>query len=131
MSKVDRLRHIRIHRKGFHVRPTIIHRNGKVIHRKGFDVPPTTYEKVDLGKRGKGPKLIPINQPGALTKYGYATNKSARSRHRALARAVKRYGALSVFRMLNAQYVYRKRTQKSIGKIFKRDRDWIRKNHMR
>jgi len=105
------------------VRPTTYIRNGKVIHRRGY-----VYKRKDVGKPGKGPKLIPIEK-GKLKKFGYSTKKSARARHAALNKAVKEYGALSVYRMLNAQVIFRKRTQPEAREVFKADRDWIAKKY--
>jgi len=106
------------------VKPTTYRRNGKIIHRRGY-----TYRKKDVGKPGKGKKVIPIKK-GKLSKFGYSTSKSERARHRALAKAVKKYGPLRVFRMLNAQVILRKRTQKKQRKIFEKDRDWVKQTYM-
>jgi len=94
-------------------------RNGKTVHRKGY-----TYERKDLGKSGKGPKVIPVKR-GKLSRFGYSTKKSERARHAALNKAVDEYGALSVYRALNAQVILRKRTQKKTREIFEADKDWI------
>ena len=101
------------------VKATTYERNGKIIHRKAY-----TYERKDVGKPGKGPKVIPIEK-GKLSQFGYSTKKSERARHAALNKAVEKYGALSVYRMLNAQIILRKRTQPKAREIFEADRDWI------
>ena len=44
---------------------------------------------------------------------------------------VEEYGPISIFRKLNAVYIYNKNTNPKISEIFKRDRDWIRKNYMK
>jgi hypothetical protein len=64
---------------------------------------------------------------GLLAKFGYShvSSLSQTQRHVALEKAVKAYGPLSVFRKLNAVYVYSKKTAPSSSKIFKADRDWI------
>ena len=64
---------------------------------------------------------------GLLAKFGYSHVKtlSQSQRHAALQKAVKAYGPLSVFRKLNAIFVYSKTTAPSSSKIFKADRDWI------
>ena len=69
-------------------------------------------------------RVIPIER-GKLSKFGYSTKKSDRARHAALNRAVEKYGALSVYRMLNAQVILRKRTQPKARRIFEEDREWI------
>jgi len=105
------------------VKPTTYVRQGKVIHRRGY-----TYLRKDVGKPGKGPKVIPIKK-GKLTRYGYSTKKSAAARHRALAKAVRAYGATRVWRMLHAQVILRKRTQPRARQIFERDRDWVKQRY--
>ena len=105
------------------VKPTTYKRDGKTIHRKGY-----TYLREDVGRPGKGPKLIPIEK-GKLSKFGYSIKKSARARHRALKKAVEEYGALSVFRKLNAMVILRKRTQPKARRIFEEDRDWIKRQY--
>ena len=65
---------------------------------------------------------------GLLTKFGYqnVTQLPLEQRHSALAKAIRAYGPLSVFRKLNAVYVYNRKTNPSHSKIFKTDRDWVR-----
>ena len=64
---------------------------------------------------------------GLLEKFGYVHVKSlsATQRHAALDKAVKAYGALSVFRKLNAALVYSKYSSPVSSRIFKADRDYI------
>ena len=64
---------------------------------------------------------------GLLAKFGYSqvSSLSQTQRHAALEKAVKAYGPLSVFRKLNAVFVYSKKTAPTSSKIFKADRDWI------
>ena len=90
----------------------------------------------NVGRPGKGLRTggpgIGTLKKGLLAKFGYSdiTNKSDQARHAALDKAVKAYGALSVFRKLNAVYVYTKITSPASSKIFLMDRDWIRSQHM-
>ena len=65
---------------------------------------------------------------GDLTRFGYDHVKtmSEGRRHLAIARAVKAYGALSVWRKLNAVYVYTRNTAPASSAVFKADRDWVR-----
>ncbi|MEM4727705.1 MAG: hypothetical protein QXD04_05585 [Candidatus Bathyarchaeia archaeon] len=97
-----------------------VHRPRQVVERKGY-----TYRRRDVGKPGRGPRLIPIVK-GRLSKYGYSTSKPESARRRALDRAVKAYGAAKVWRMLHAQVILRKRTQPEKRAIFAADRDYIR-----
>jgi hypothetical protein len=64
---------------------------------------------------------------GLLIKYGYenVTTLSVVQRHTALNKAIRAYGALSVSRKLNAVYVYNRKTNPSVARIFKADRDWV------
>lgn len=89
----------------------------------------------DVGAPGKGltvggPGIGPL-RVGELSKFGYdhVTELSAARRHLALGRAVAAYGALSVFRKLNAVYVYTRRTSPSSSRIFKADRNWVREHY--
>ena len=66
---------------------------------------------------------------GDLLRFGYAKEATQRQRHQALARAVRAYGTLSVFRKLNAIYIYTRRTSPPSSAIFKADRDWIKTHY--
>jgi len=55
----------------------------ETIHRKAY-----SYERKDVGRPGKGPKVISIKR-GKLSRFGYSTAKSDRARHAALKRAIK------------------------------------------
>jgi len=103
------------------VKPTVYRRKGKLVRRKGY-----TYRRIDVGKPGKGPKLIEIKEKGALRKHGYSVKKSEEARHRALSSAIKEYGALSVYRKLMAQYVFRKRYDPRTAARFRADAEWVR-----
>lgn len=87
-----------------------------------------TAVRKDLGNPGIGPTVIPIMAKGSLSKFGYSTKKSDQARHAALDKAVKKYGAMTVFRKLQAQVILRKRTQPKIRDIFTRDAEWVRDN---
>jgi len=118
---------ITVRRKGFWRGPYSYRRGGKVIHVKRHFVPPTTFTIRDRGKKGKGPKVIPIKR-GALTKHGYSTKKSAKARHAALKKAIKEYGALSVYRKLMAQDILRKRQRGGANRVFQEDAEWVKRN---
>ena len=77
--------------------------------------------------KNPGPGIGPLRK-GELAVFGYV-NVAALSeakRHLALGRAVRAYGALSVFRKLNAVYVYTRYTAPVSSAIFKVDRDWVK-----
>jgi hypothetical protein len=61
-----------------------------------------------------------------LTQFGYHTNLSKTERAAAISKAIKEYGALSVYRSLNALAVYNKNTHPEVAKHAKEDRDMIR-----
>ena len=52
---------------------------------------------------------------------------SAKDRHAALTNAVKEYGALTVFRKLNAISVYTRHTAPTSSRIFLLDRNWVKR----
>ena len=86
-------------------------------------VPGTPSIRNPAGRPGIGPL-----RKGELAEFGYVNvaSLSERKRHLALGRAVRVYGALSVFRKLNAVYVYTRYTAPVSSAIFKLDRDWIK-----
>ena len=84
------------------------------------------------GFQGEGPGIGPLRH-GDLTQFGYGhvTAMTKGRRHLALARAVHAYGALTVWRKLNAVYVYTRNTAPASSAVFKADRDWIKAHYMR
>jgi hypothetical protein len=60
---------------------------------------------------------------------GYHAVMPLSERHAVLRKAVAKHGALSVFRKLNAIYVYNKASPKTSG-IFLADRNWIKATYM-
>lgn len=128
--------------------PGMIERKGYMrkysnsIRRKGFTVKRsgTTYRVYpkaqsasvgpacvkDTGKGGPGiPKSIGPLRKGELSKYGYAFRKSTDERHEALEKAIKAYGALGVFRKLDAVYKLAENKLPHVAIIFRRDRNWV------
>jgi hypothetical protein len=89
-------------------------------------IPPVC--SVGLTKYGKR-KIIPPLNKGTLGKYGYSININMESRHRALRKAIRDLGALSVFRKLNVVATFNK-SRPDIKKIFIKDRDWVRDKYM-
>jgi len=87
---------------------------------------------VDTGLPGKGPKngkgIGPLKQ-GELTKYGYNAHKSTADRYVALRKAIAAYGALRVFRKLNAVANLTLRTAPEAHAVFDADRKWVQKNY--
>jgi hypothetical protein len=81
------------------------------------------------GLPGKGvAKGIGKLRKGELIKYGYQYRLSDSLRQTALKRAIKQYGALSVYRKLDAVAKLSVRTASDASKIFIRDRNWVKDN---
>jgi hypothetical protein len=88
----------------------------------------------NVGNPGKG--LI-AGKPGAgigrlrkgnLSVFGYKDVRtlSEEQRHKALEAAVSKYGSLSIWRKLNALFVYTKNTAPDSSVLFHADRDWVK-----
>jgi hypothetical protein len=61
---------------------------------------------------------------------GYHATLSLSKRHAILQKAIAKYGALSVFRKLNAIYVYNKASSPASSATFLADRNWIKATYM-
>jgi hypothetical protein len=86
----------------------------------------------DRGLSGKGPlngEGIGKLRKGDLIKYGYQYRLSDSLREKALKKAIKVYGALSVYHKLDAVAKLSLRTAPDASKIFTRDREWVRANY--
>lgn len=84
------------------------------------------------GLPGKGPREgegIGKLRKGELIKYGYQYRLSDSLRERALKKAIKQFGPLSVYRKLNAVAKYSIRTAPDASQVFARDRNWVRNNY--
>ena len=82
--------------------------------------------------RNKSRKCVPgigKLKKGELGRYGYSTTVKASTRHRAINKATRRYGPLSVYRKLNALAVYTKNTSPKTSKTVKADRNYVGKKH--
>ena len=75
------------------------------------------------------PKLIGKLRKGELIKYGYQYRLSDSLREKALVKAIKVYGALSVYRKLDAVAKLSVQRAPEAHIIFARDRDWVRNNY--
>ena len=87
---------------------------------------------VNRGLPGKGPKEgegFGKLRKGELIKYGYQYRLSDSMRHAALKRAIDRYGALSVYRKLDAVAKLSTRTAPDASSIFAKDREWVRSHY--
>ena len=111
---------------------------GRTIMRRAFTRKSGVHVKRsrihDVGAPGKwasihGPGIGPMKE-GLLKKVGYSAEKGKTARHKAIRKAVKKYGPLSTFRKLQAVSTYTKRTSKGKSKTYKADRNWVRKMFM-
>lgn len=107
-----------------------ITRKAYVSHRRGKTIRVKAHRIHDVGAAGKwhGPGIE--LKEGKLGAVGYSTEKPKTSRHTSLRKAVKRYGALSTFRKLQAVGTLTKRTSGKKSKTFLADRDWVKKTYM-
>lgn len=89
-------------------------------------VKPSCVKKLGSRVSGEG---FGVLRKGELKKYGYVYDSSEESRHTALKKAIKEFGALGVFRKLDAVAKLSKRTVPRASRVFKGDREWIRRNY--
>jgi hypothetical protein len=84
----------------------------------------------NTGKPGKGvPRSIGPLRKGELSKHGYSFRLEKSERHAALRRAVDDYGALGVFRKLDAVAKLTKLTVPEASSVYKKDREWIQSEY--
>lgn len=87
----------------------------------------------DRGLPGKTPasQRIPVSREDDLGRFGYQgiRKMAAPQRHEALVKAAEAYGALAVYRKLNALMVLNRNTVPTVSDIFRRDRDWLGKRY--
>ena len=67
---------------------------------------------------------------GELIKHGYRMRASEASRHRALAKAVREDGGLTVFHRLNLLEVWNKNDNPDLARIARADKEWVKKTYM-
>jgi hypothetical protein len=99
--------------------------------KNSIHVPATCIK--DRGLPGKGPRegqgSFAKLRKGELLKFGYSYRLSDSTRRVALKRAIEHYGALGVFRKLDAVAKLSARTAPDASHIFAIDRDWVRRNY--
>jgi hypothetical protein len=107
-------------RSGFTVR-----RKGKTFTAKptksSIYVPSHCVKKPSTNQTAKIGKL----RKGELLKYGYQYRLSDKMRHKALEKAVKVYGATSLYHKLDAISKLSVHVAPDASMIFKKDRDWV------
>ena len=130
--------------KGYHLRRSFTRKyknnvaaSGYTVRRKGklYKVRPT-QKSIHVGAqcvrgiKSKSTVRFGSLRKGDLIKYGYQYRLSDRIRHMALEKAIKAYGALSVFHKLDAVTKLTKHDAPNAHLIFEMDRDWVRAHHM-
>ena len=83
----------------------------------------------DTGLPGKGTEKIGPLRKGELSKYGYTLKISEAQRHKALKKAIDEFGALGVYRKLDAVVKLTSRTIPEASKLFEKDRDWLKETY--
>jgi hypothetical protein len=76
------------------------------------------------GRRHTRKVRIPMKKNGDLVKLGYSLSKTARSRHGAIKKAVKKFGRVTVSRKLNALAVFNKRRHPMTARKARADRKY-------
>ena len=83
-----------------------------------------------IGGKPIGPKNPGIGRlrKGNLSVFGYKDIRtlSEEQRHTALEAAVSKYGSLSIWRKLNALFIYTRNTAPDSSVLFHADRDWVK-----
>jgi hypothetical protein len=74
-------------------------------------------------------KVVGYLRKGELKKHGYIYVKSREDRHEALKKAVKEFGGLGVYHKLDIIAKLSKYRVPAAARVFKEDRDWVRKNY--
>jgi len=106
----------------------MITRSSYIRHSRGKTIRVPASRIRDRGAVGKGPKVIPELKEGTL--LGYTASNPLKTRRRILKKVVKKVGALTTFRKLNAISTFTKRTSPKKSKTMKRDRNWIKKTYI-
>lgn len=73
--------------------------------------------------------LIGPLKKGLMKRVGYNVNAKAKTRRRAVDKAVKKYGKLSTLRKLNAVAVYTRRASPVKSRKFKSDVKYVQKKY--
>lgn len=129
-GKILRKAYVRRYTTGIRKQGYTVHRGNRTY--RAYPKSKSTIVKAacieDRGLKGKGPLQIAPLRRGELLKHGYTFRKSSEERHAALRKAEKEFGALGLFRKLNAVAKLSKRTAPDASRVFAADRDWVRKS---
>lgn len=83
----------------------------------------------DTGLPGKGEEKIGPLRKGELSKYGYTLKISQTQRRKALKKAIDEFGALGVYRKLDAVAKLTSRSIPEASREFAKDRDWVNETY--
>lgn len=86
------------------------------------------YKPETSGGRTRKNLIGPLKK-GLMKRVGYNVNAKAKTRRRAVDKAVKKYGKLSTLRKLNAVAVYTRRASPVKSRKFKSDVKYIQKKY--
>lgn len=137
-GKRYRVKEKEIHREGYtrkdgtYVEPTTYTRKAQVIGRRA-------HKREDLGKPGRGPKLIKVTKGGMVSPAGeYHVSLPAVQRHRILKSLITKemrtrdktrdQAELAVYRRLVAMRTLFKNTQPDYARIINEDMEYFKKN---
>lgn len=101
-----------VRRKGYKRKPFTARRGGKKVRVGSSRVKPSTFKISDRGKPGRGPKLVPPLERGALGGPGFSNRPKAEQEQIVFQRA-KKLGERKVIGELRALQVFFKTTSPS------------------
>jgi hypothetical protein len=113
----------------------LVKRKGYYAEREGkrYYVSPTKYYRMDIGTKGRGKKVIPELEKGKMTKvaqemgYDKVSHIPDSKIPEFVDKLVRRYGERETFGMIQAQRVFRKRTDGTKEKFDLMYEAWRRK----
>jgi Family of unknown function (DUF5771) len=121
-----------------HRKSTSLKRSKKLHHRKSTSLKGSKkshqHRKSMSLKRSKKNSYNWIDsskfKKNSLSKYGYTTHGNTQQRHASLEKAVKAYGASSVWSKLNVVSILNKNRSPKTSNVFTMDKNWIKKEFM-
>lgn len=125
-------------RKGYVRRySTPVRKAGITVHRKGktYKIFPSSKSSFVKGRcvkrvgtaKKRGPARFGPLRKGELTRLGYSSRLPDEVRHKSLIKAVDAYGALGVYRKLDAVAKLSVHTIPKASAIYTADREWVKK----
>ena len=110
---------------------TVRRSSGKVYkifpEEKNIYVPPSCVKNTGKPQKGVPSRIGPLKK-GELSQFGYSYRRDTNTRRKSLRRAVEKYGALGVYRKLDAIAKLSVSKVPEAAKIFAENRDWVRES---